>query len=111
MADDKKSQRAARALRFTVTSALLLAPLGGCGGRTPAETEEVHVNTGPVEEPRYAPNPGPDEVTPQPQGPQLPQPTPTPTSNPGPQETEVDGGMHPPLNAPNPGPGTEPTTS
>jgi len=107
MADEKKSSRASRVLRFTVTSALLIAPLGGCGGTTSADNED-HVNTGPVEEPRYAPNPGPDEVTPQPQGPQLPQP---PTSNPGPQEVEVDGGVHPPLNAPNPGPDTSRATS
>lgn len=109
MADEKKSPRAARVLRFTVTSALLLAPLGGCGGATPADNED-HVNTGPVEE-RYAPNPGPDEVTPQPQGPQLPQTPPTPTVNPVPQEIEVDGGMQPPLNAPNPGPHTAPAAT
>ncbi len=109
MADEKKSSRASRVLRFTVTSALVLAPLGGCGSAV-APTEEVHVNTGP-EEVQYAPNPGPDELTPHPQGPQLPQPTPTPTANPGPSEVEVDGGPEAPRYAPNPGPDTARATS
>jgi len=110
MTDETKSSKASRVLRFTVTSALLLAPLGGCGSAG-AAPEEVHVNTGPVEQPRYAPNPGPDDVTPQPEGSQLPEPPPMPTANPVPQEVEVDGGMHPPLNAPNPGPVTSRASS
>jgi len=109
MADEKKSSRASRVLRFTVTSALLIAPLGGCGGATSVDNED-HVDTDPVERPLYAPNPGPDEVKPQPQGPRLPPPTPMPTQNPGPQEVEVDSGMHRPLNAPNPGPHIVPTS-
>ena len=52
MADDMRSSRATRILRFTVTSALVLAPLAGCGGTPPGEEE--YVNTGPVVEPRPA---------------------------------------------------------
>jgi len=76
MAEEKKSSRASRVLRFTVTSALLLAPLGGCGSPG-AETEAPRVNTGPLERPRYAPNPGPNETAPQP-----------------PPQIEVDAGVH-----------------
>lgn len=80
MADDaKKSSRASRVLRFTVTSALIMAPMG-CGGSnagTAAEPEPLQVTTGTTEQPReYAPNPGPNEV-----------PVPVQiTANPGPNE-------------------------
>lgn len=90
MGDEKKSSNASRVLRFTVTSALVMAPLAGCG-TTSVEPERPNVNSGPVvEPPRYAPNPGPDEPgagPTQPLGPQLP------TANPGPEPVaEVDAG-------------------
>lgn len=91
MGDEKKGSRASRVLRFTVTSALVMAPLGGCGSSS-VEPEGPNVNTGPVEEPpRYAPNPGPDEATPppppEPQGPLLPNVNAMPRD-------ELDAGAH-----------------
>lgn len=61
MADDGKATRAGRVLRFTVTSALVVAPLAGCS-KSGEPPDGPHINTGPVEQPRYAPNPGPDEL-------------------------------------------------
>ena len=73
---ETKTSHRSRVLRFTVTSALVIAPLAGCGGKDYAP------NPGPVE--TYAPNPGPQDLppaVPQPQGPQLP------------ADDEVDGGI------------------
>jgi hypothetical protein len=65
MADDGKAPRAGRVLRFTVTSALAVAPIAGCS-KTVEPQEPLHINTGPTAVPTYSINPGPDDVKPAP---------------------------------------------
>jgi len=71
MTDKKKSAMASRILRFTVTSALVVAPLAGCGG---GSTESM-TSTTPEGDAHSNPGPEPTETNVAPQDPSAdPQP-------------------------------------
>lgn len=65
MSDEERKRSKSRALRFAVTSALLIGPAGGCG------PEPVEHNT-PAPEPIHGNAPAPDDESPEGNGPQLP---------------------------------------
>ncbi len=93
MTDKKKSTTASRILRFTVTGALVVAPLAGCGGgssesMTSTTPEgEVFSNAGPGPDDRpIETNVGPQDPPPDPQPIEPEDPDVSPRTNSGPSD-------------------------
>ena len=87
MTEKKRSAMASRVLRFTVTSALVVAPLAGCGGSsaestTSTTTPEVMSNPGPEPiETNVGPQDSPVDEAPVDPGPDQPHTNSGPTSD------------------------------
>jgi hypothetical protein len=89
MTDKKKSAMASRVLRFTVTGALVVAPLAACGGSSSETTTsttpegEVYTNSGPQP---LDTNVGPQDPPPDPQPIEPEDPDREPRTNTGPND-------------------------